>query len=334
MDKIILSICIPTFNRSQYLVRTIESLISQPEFLRQEVEIIISDNASTDGTNEAVKIYLNKYSNIKYFRNDRNVVDKNFPLSILRGNGVFRKLMNDTAIWQPNSLSHLVNCVSQNAVEKPVLSFTNGFLGDGLSVKCNSMNEFAARAIYWPTWIGSFGIWEEDQHLIEDIYNGVETKLWQVKQIYALAQLKNKCIVDDTHIINNVGGVRGGYNFYQIFAINFFDIVYPYVKTGISKKTYRKIKKSMMRENFVKWYLQILADRKNHKYDLSNSWQYLKKYFTLYEYISLLVLRFTMFIVMKVIRFVDKTVRFLWRRTINKWKMRKNGKKVPVFYSD
>lgn len=46
----LLSICIPTYNRSTYLRESIESIIHQSEFISGDVEIVISDNASTDNT--------------------------------------------------------------------------------------------------------------------------------------------------------------------------------------------------------------------------------------------------------------------------------------------
>ena len=46
----LLSICIPTYNRSEQLRRALESLVGQEGF--SEVEVVISDNCSTDGTEE------------------------------------------------------------------------------------------------------------------------------------------------------------------------------------------------------------------------------------------------------------------------------------------
>ena len=64
MDKPLLSICIPTYNRSKYLKNSIESIICQQEFLDGKVEIVISDNASEDDTPSAVKAYTDRYSNV------------------------------------------------------------------------------------------------------------------------------------------------------------------------------------------------------------------------------------------------------------------------------
>ena len=51
----LVSICIPTYNRSEYLRLSLERYIREPEFLSGCVEIVISDNTSTDDTGVMVQ---------------------------------------------------------------------------------------------------------------------------------------------------------------------------------------------------------------------------------------------------------------------------------------
>ena len=57
-EKPLLCICIPTYNRSKNIKRSLDSIVNQNEFLNRTVEIVISDNASADDTEEVVKPYL------------------------------------------------------------------------------------------------------------------------------------------------------------------------------------------------------------------------------------------------------------------------------------
>ncbi|SHJ39270.1 Glycosyl transferase family 2 [Clostridium cavendishii DSM 21758] len=66
-DKV--SVIIPTYNGKEYIAETIESILSQDY---PNMEIIITDNCSTDGTENVVKNYL-KDKRIKYIRNDKNM---------------------------------------------------------------------------------------------------------------------------------------------------------------------------------------------------------------------------------------------------------------------
>ena len=73
MQSPLLSICIPTYNREKYLQECLDSIIGQEGFSTQDIEIVISDNASQDGTMSLVESYKAKYPNIQYFRNAENI---------------------------------------------------------------------------------------------------------------------------------------------------------------------------------------------------------------------------------------------------------------------
>ena len=67
-----LTIAIPTYNSGVYLVETLRSIAAElgPE-PHGDVEVRILDNASTDGTYQLIKIYLQS-GVVKYTRNERN----------------------------------------------------------------------------------------------------------------------------------------------------------------------------------------------------------------------------------------------------------------------
>lgn len=63
------SIIIPTFNRSSFLVESIASALAQDY---KDLEVVISDNASTDYTSDVGR-YFSKDPRVKYFRNSENI---------------------------------------------------------------------------------------------------------------------------------------------------------------------------------------------------------------------------------------------------------------------
>ena len=69
----ILSICIPTWNRWYALQYTLKSIIEQEEFKSWDIEVVISDNSSTDETENEVKKLCKVYRNIRYSRNEKNI---------------------------------------------------------------------------------------------------------------------------------------------------------------------------------------------------------------------------------------------------------------------
>jgi abequosyltransferase len=64
-----LSICIPTYNRGEYIGDTLESIAAQ---VTPDVEVVVSDNASSDDTRAAVEAFRARLPRLVYWRNDEN----------------------------------------------------------------------------------------------------------------------------------------------------------------------------------------------------------------------------------------------------------------------
>lgn len=80
-----LSIGLPVYNGEKYVAESIEALLGQSF---TDFELIISDNASTDGTGDICRRYQGKDSRVRYFRQERNVgiaPNVNFILGQVRG---------------------------------------------------------------------------------------------------------------------------------------------------------------------------------------------------------------------------------------------------------
>lgn len=89
-----LGICIPTYNRAAKLEENIRHLIK--ECKNQEVPIYISDNASSDNTEEIVKHYQQQYKYIYYSKNNENIgFSLNFEKALLMANTKYCWLLGD-----------------------------------------------------------------------------------------------------------------------------------------------------------------------------------------------------------------------------------------------
>lgn len=75
MQTPILSICIPTYNREADLGHLLKNLAEEIQTLPSldMVEVIISDNASTDNTQKLVESFQKDYPNIKYLQSSVNL---------------------------------------------------------------------------------------------------------------------------------------------------------------------------------------------------------------------------------------------------------------------
>ncbi|MCP3873879.1 MAG: glycosyltransferase family 2 protein [Desulfobacteraceae bacterium] len=93
-ENSLVSILIPTYNRSNYVKETIESAISQSY---TNIEIIISNNNSIDNTEEIVRDYITKYpGKIKYYRQKRNIgMVGNWNFCLEKCSGEYFVLLSD-----------------------------------------------------------------------------------------------------------------------------------------------------------------------------------------------------------------------------------------------
>ena len=124
-NSYILSICIPTYNRSIYLVKVIEKFV---KFIQNKnIEIVISDNNSSDDTEEILVPFTEKYSFIKYYKNSSNLgLDLNYLNAIEKSNSNYCWLFSDDDI----PLESSINNILKNIKSDPVLMYLNytGFL--------------------------------------------------------------------------------------------------------------------------------------------------------------------------------------------------------------
>lgn len=65
-----LSVGLPVYNGAEYLAESLDALLGQSF---EDFELIISDNASTDGTEEICRTYLEKDARIRYIRLAENI---------------------------------------------------------------------------------------------------------------------------------------------------------------------------------------------------------------------------------------------------------------------
>lgn len=112
-SNILLSICIPTWNRGNLALSNVKTLLQLP--YDSEVEFVISDNGSTKYTDEYMEIENLTDSRIKYFRFNENMGGMvNFANSITIANGKFALLLSDEDKINLESLGHYMNLLKSN----------------------------------------------------------------------------------------------------------------------------------------------------------------------------------------------------------------------------
>jgi glycosyltransferase involved in cell wall biosynthesis len=111
-DKPRVSIGMPVFNGEKYLKAALDSILAQTY---QDFELIISDNASTDKTQQICREYARKDSRIRYYRNKRNLgAAWNFNRVFKLSSGEYFKWAAYDDVIAPEFLSKCVNLLDQD----------------------------------------------------------------------------------------------------------------------------------------------------------------------------------------------------------------------------
>ena len=268
MDRPLISICIPTFNRCGQLEKTVQSVIRQPEFADGRAELVICDNASEDGTESCIRKIREQYPRILYSRNEKNIRDANFPNVLSLANGRLRKLNNDTLTLAPGALKMMCETVCRLDAVRPVVFWSNGFLKNPPEEMLD-FRSFVTGASYWSTWIGAFSIWEEDCGGLRDDLRGCEKNLWQVRKTYELASEKNSCLIVNQKFgsIREVPGKNISYGLYRIFYENFTGFLKPYLENGkISPTDYEKVERDLLFGFFMEWMIKLERRKDSFRY--------------------------------------------------------------------
>ena len=254
----LISICIPTFNHACFLKRMLERLVSLPSVCGGEVEIVISDNASTDDTQVVGERFSRNYPNlVRYFRNAENVRDANFGLALSRGTGAFLKLANDTLLFSEAGMLEMLASVRRHQDARPVLFFSNQSSGSIMEMSCSSFDELFDEISFHSTWIGSFGIWKRDYDTLSEFARASDLQLTQVDVLCRMMAEKGQAVVNRTSFAESMPRSRiGGYNLARIFGHNYFSILSEYVAVvKFYPAAFRRAKFRMLRYHLLPFYL-------------------------------------------------------------------------------
>lgn len=113
----LLSICIPTYNRRKDLEESLGRIFSQLDSgnLLNDVELVISSNASNDGTDEVVEEYRKKFARLRYNKNLTNLgYDRNVEKVIYAASGDFIWTLSDNDFISPGAIAFLLGVIREN----------------------------------------------------------------------------------------------------------------------------------------------------------------------------------------------------------------------------
>jgi glycosyltransferase involved in cell wall biosynthesis len=103
----LISVVVCTYNGAQFLSEQLDSLLAQSY---APVEILVCDDASTDGTALIAKEYAAKDQRIRLHLNEQNIgYNRNFEKGLLLACGAYIAVCDQDDIWKPEKLQKLMH---------------------------------------------------------------------------------------------------------------------------------------------------------------------------------------------------------------------------------
>jgi abequosyltransferase len=119
-----LSICIPTYNRADFIVETLQSIVPQ---LAPGVELLILDGASPDNTQDVVRAYVGDHPQVRYHREcAKEGPDADFDKTVEKARGEYCWLFPDDDLMVPGAVTRVLSVLD----ERPELVVVDGEVQD------------------------------------------------------------------------------------------------------------------------------------------------------------------------------------------------------------
>lgn len=247
--KPLLTIAIPTYNRSRFLRELLQSLL---EGLRGEsrIELIISDNFSSDDTPSVVAEFSAKRMQIRSIRNAANIgADANFVQCFEAAQGKYFWLIGDDDLVAPGAVPSILDrCqsadwdmvyLSQFAIKEPVGALDRKEIRNAVEI-CDA-SEYARRIHVFFTFISANIINKErvtaaNPRAADGL---IGTNLAQLGWTFAaLDGFRRGLFVHDT-LIGARDNIAGGYQLFDVFG--------PKLKSIVEKRIRcRKVQRAIL----------------------------------------------------------------------------------------
>lgn len=247
----VLSICIPTWNRSNFLRVSLDTLFKQlNDIEKDEVEIFISDNCSSDDTSKVIEEFIEKGMPITVNRNEENIgAARNFIKCMQWASGKYIILLGDDDFLLPGSLMFLLNELKKDEYGLIHIVTKSQKIKLKREIEIYEDREaFLEKVSFWFTFMSGNIFRKDIVSLIDNPEQYIHTHLLQMPFFLKSALSKNKNLVIYRSILK--GGAdsaaNGGYNFYEVFVSSYLNILMYFINDGkLSIRCFNKLKRDL-----------------------------------------------------------------------------------------
>jgi glycosyltransferase involved in cell wall biosynthesis len=136
-----LSLCISTYNRAGWLEVNLRNIFSQTPEPRNDLEVLVVDNASVDHTPQVVKPYLGR-SDFTYVRNPKNVgMLGNLAVTAQQAKGDYIWIIGDDDLTRAGVIERVLDLIKQNP-NLGLIYMNYGYTSDENPASIHDLNAF------------------------------------------------------------------------------------------------------------------------------------------------------------------------------------------------
>ncbi|OAB35263.1 hypothetical protein PMSD_13100 [Paenibacillus macquariensis subsp. defensor] len=253
----LLSICIPTFNRAPHFEHCLQSIYSQIGN-SELIEVIVSDNASTDETAEIAHRYAALYSNLKVVRNVENIgADPNIFKVMNLAQGKFVKLQGDDDFYVDGTLLPLLHVLHTHEDCGIIQIFVRN--GDGRIWTDVGMSAYLDATSIYATFITSIIMRREDLEKIEEPALFLQSSFNQLYLQYAILENNPRYCIMNSSMFTYAGISSDEYNFGEVIFRSYQSILQHFIGKGLTQDDFSKEKRRTLYDYAIPWFRQIIG---------------------------------------------------------------------------
>lgn len=276
----LLSLCIPIYNRLAYLERQLERLSEDKDLFDNQIQLIVSDNCSTEKLYPCCEKYQIKGLKMIYYRQDTNIgPDGNFEWCFHHADGKYVWLLGSDDIPVKGFLRKLVTYLVENDY---------GLVHLSMSKQKQELTEFknpddmVVAINYWITFISANIICTKSLDTV-DLSDYKQSFMIQVPAyLNACCSSSRNAIIYQKHYFesDSDGANNGGYNLFQVFVTNLFEIYTSFLEKGLlSQEGFGKVIKIEYRDFLCGFIVDLLILKTNRNFSTKGAWKSLSRYY-------------------------------------------------------
>lgn len=287
----ILSLCIPTYNRDWCVKQQIERLEHCSSSLFEKLEIIISDNCSTDNTQQIVEEAISRGFPCRYSRNEVNLgMDGNFVSCFRMAKAKYVWLLGDDDWITIDSLEKIVSFLDCDIDYGLVHINVRKRNGDDFIIYDND-DEYCRQVSYYFTFISSN---IAQTKYVKDVQFEKYMGTWftLIPLYFESLHREPKNVICNLPVFEGGKDAQrnGGYNLFQVFISNYLNLLKEFrSKKMISSNTYSYMKKNIFEEFLIYYIIRLLIHKEDTNFERNGGWAIVFRYYwvNMYFYITI-----------------------------------------------